>query len=789
MNGTRFFKFNLFLFVLTFTMILGGPAWAKVFYVINLNDSGAGSLRDAMIKANVSAGIDQVYFLVSGTIKVNSPLPSVTSPLRFNSSNPCSNVKTIQLLGNNLPTGLDFQSGSNGSWVRGMAIGGFGTGISLNGVNGFTMDCTYVGTNVNGLSPVPNGVGVSIKVMSQNIDIGLDLSRKNIITGNQAFDLVMESGTQDVRVQGNYIGVGRQSIPIGALNQAGIYVFQSNNVSIGGSFNAKSNVISNHETGILLVDSSGISIDGNFIGTNFGGFSAAPNAKGIVLKDGSAGVDIGHNVATRNIISGNLSKDIVMEFETQDVRVKSNYIGVDVNGVALGQTNDAGIDLSGANNVVIGGVLGAEGNLIANHKVDVSLKDTHDISVFGNYIGIGSNGLAIGPLNQKGIHIESSQDLSIGEKFGVSGNVISNHESGVFITGSNGVVMLGNLIGTNPAGDVAVKNIEGVVVSASANIGFGATPEFKNIIAGNEQVDVLVNEQTHNVTFQNNHIGVGVNGVAINPMNEAGISLYSAQDVVIGGAVGLGNVISNHKFGVYAESSSRVNMYGNFIGSNPDGTSAVPNLKGVLFASVLDSNIGSDWAHRNVIAFNQGPGVALNQTSQNVQILSNSMFNNQVPGVDMSNFFNHTPSIDLNIDGISPHDMDDLDGGANHTLNYVRIRSLQLINNGTSLKLQYKLEINTAEATEAKIQFFANPSYVNSLQGQLLIGEATLPAIKSFADIIVPLNGVVDPVLIKRVSASTTVNNIGTSEFTAAANVTVVAPTSGTTTQQWSPVP
>ncbi len=68
----------LTLLALTFSAIGVTPARAATFTVTNLNNSGAGSLRQAITDANAAAGADTITFSVSGTILLDSTLPHIT---------------------------------------------------------------------------------------------------------------------------------------------------------------------------------------------------------------------------------------------------------------------------------------------------------------------------------------------------------------------------------------------------------------------------------------------------------------------------------------------------------------------------------------------------------------------------------------------------------------------------------------------------------------------------------------------------------------------------------------
>ena len=68
----------LSLLALTFSATGVTPAHAAAFTVTNLDDSGPGSLRQAITDANAEAGPDTITFNISGTITLASTLPLIT---------------------------------------------------------------------------------------------------------------------------------------------------------------------------------------------------------------------------------------------------------------------------------------------------------------------------------------------------------------------------------------------------------------------------------------------------------------------------------------------------------------------------------------------------------------------------------------------------------------------------------------------------------------------------------------------------------------------------------------
>jgi len=112
-------------------LTLAGPAasvaQAASYVVNNLNDSGTGSLRQAILDANAAAGADTITFNVSGTILLLSSLPDITDTAGLT----IDGQKSITLSGNNAVRVMIVNSGA-ALTLRNLTITG-GNGNFFNG--------------------------------------------------------------------------------------------------------------------------------------------------------------------------------------------------------------------------------------------------------------------------------------------------------------------------------------------------------------------------------------------------------------------------------------------------------------------------------------------------------------------------------------------------------------------------------------------------------------------------------------------------------------------------------
>jgi hypothetical protein len=169
--------------------VLAIAAQANVFNVTSANDSGAGSLRQAILDANSHSGADTIFFSIGAggakTITLVSELPLITDPVTIDAtSQPAYAGKPlIELNGNGaVADGLKIMGG--GSTVEGLVIDRFtDSGIILFIKGNNTIVKNYIGVSADGLIDQGNGnSGISIEQGSSNNVIGgLSAGTRNVI--------------------------------------------------------------------------------------------------------------------------------------------------------------------------------------------------------------------------------------------------------------------------------------------------------------------------------------------------------------------------------------------------------------------------------------------------------------------------------------------------------------------------------------------------------------------------------------------------------------------------------
>ncbi|HKD18734.1 MAG TPA: right-handed parallel beta-helix repeat-containing protein, partial [Thermoanaerobaculia bacterium] len=366
---------------------------AATYTVINTNDSGPGSLRQAILDANANPGLDTIAFNISGsgvqTITPGTALPTISDPVTIDGftqpgSQPNSNgprlgdnsVHLIEISGASLTTdGLILGSGSDGSTIRGLVLNHWsGRDITLSSGSN-TIAGNFLGTDATGTNGAASNEGVFVFTTSSSNNTigGVTPADRNLISGHMSLGIDVYVSTM-LTIQGNFIGTdatGTLAIP----NNLGIDANPGNTI-IGGTDSGAGNLISGNATqGVNLTDTTVALVQGNLIGTDVTGTKAIPNLSGQgLLLYNAAGVTVGGSVpGARNVISGNAGSGITVDNGSGNV-IQGNFIGTDITGtLPLGNALIpgavyGGVLLDGASNVLIGGGNPGEGNVIAFNR-------------------------------------------------------------------------------------------------------------------------------------------------------------------------------------------------------------------------------------------------------------------------------------------------------------------------------------------------------------------------------------------------------------------------------------
>jgi titin len=200
------------------------------------------------------------------------------------------------------------------------------------------------------------------------------------------------------------------------------------NNALGGTSGTARNVISgNNGSGVFLTDAdtSGNSIQGNFIGPDATGASAVPNGyEGIYIVGGASGNFIGGTSAgAGNVISGNTLRGIyAYGTNTSGNLIQGNFIGTQADGTnALGNGWDGVVFFDGASSNVVG--LAASGSGAGN-KIAFN-------GFTGVYVGSDNNDMSVGN-TLRGNNIFSNNYIGINLAGGTEDGfgVTANHSGG-----------------------------------------------------------------------------------------------------------------------------------------------------------------------------------------------------------------------------------------------------------------------------------------------------------------------------------------------------------------------
>ena len=356
-------------------------------YVTNTNNTGDGSLREAINCSNEKPGKDAIKFAIVGTgpfvIKPLTALPVISDSVfidGFSQSGTDVYDIVIEGSGTNVSSAFVLKDKLSNVKVSGLTIRNFNTGVDLNSntfnntieQNRFTNNTTAgviinIGANKNAIRNnefTGGGSGVQLASAAQyntielnaiaNAVSGIEFKggsnntvRSNIISGSSKIGILMENASSNILVS-NTIGTTLKS-------------------------------------GILLgLGANGNTIDANYIGVTAAGVIRANQENGIYIAPNVLNTTISNNTVAGNALNG-------IYAEGKNTRIVNNYIGTNAAGSALPNGTN-GIQAT-ADSIKVAG------NSIAN-QTQYGMLIGNNSSVIGNtVVNNVSGGIYVGGIN------------------------------------------------------------------------------------------------------------------------------------------------------------------------------------------------------------------------------------------------------------------------------------------------------------------------------------------------------------------------------------------------------
>ena len=462
-----------------------------------------------------------------------------------------------------------------GNLISGNALDGISVANVLAAPGqGTTIAGNLIGCDLSGGLALGNGGdGILLDTVTYHVVGGTTPAARNIIAASgQAGIEIQGSGSYSNLIAGNLIGTtAGGDAALG--NAIGVNLNGASFNTIGGTIPGAGNLISGNTTSqgagvgvqILGTGATGNLVEGNFIGTNFGGTRPLANNTGVLISDASGNLVGGSAAGAGNLISGNATSagdGAGVEITGQNAAnnlVLGNLIGTDASGsrvLVAGQSN-VGILISntGGNNQVGGATAGA-GNVVSGMQVGVYLfaaqsqfNPTAGSVVAGNKIGTDATGQhALG--NNVGIYINGVPGNTIGGATAAARNLVSGNQTGIYVLGTTatGNLIQGNYVGLRADGKTALGNHIGIFLDqASQNTITG------NLIAGNlvaqgaGSTGIYFFNGAANNTVTNNTIGTNASGQSNRSlaMGEYGVLLYNAANNAIAKSRGTNRIVGS----------------------------------------------------------------------------------------------------------------------------------------------------------------------------------------------------------------------------------------------------
>jgi CSLREA domain-containing protein len=725
----------------------------------------------------------------------------------------------------NVNDGILIRNSAHDNVIGGTSVGA-GNLISGNSRSGILLavnatanriEGNFIGTDITGTAALANGTAASGTTNNNGVETdatasgntigGTNGAAQNVISGNAKTGVWLNS--QNNTVRGNLIGVNKDGAAALPNQEFGI-------TTMGGSNSLIGNVISGNGQGGISLYSNNNTVQGNFIGTDATGTLNLKNTVAGIDVGGSSNTIGGTSAGQANIIAfnGNNSSAPGIGVQTSAVgnRINGNRIfsnaglGIDLlpGGVTANDTGDAD---NGANKLQNFPVLSAaqfwSGSLNISGTFNSSASQSYRIEFFDN-TACHSSGYGQGETYLGFTNVTTNGTGNATINTSIPANIPAGHAITATATDPQG-----NTSEFSACQNVTIQPPATITVNSAADPGNGVCDATEctlreaitdanllpdtntitfNITADNKTIQPVTPLPQLNTpmiidgTTQPGYNGkplIVLDGAATQPQLPANgqgqhIDLIGINMVGCTGCVVRGLNIRNFGYGGVGILNGGSNVVqGNTIGTDATGTTAAPNLYGVIITNSNGNQIGGQTAGLgNVISGNDNDGVNIYGSSFNnhiegnrigtnaagtallgnkdkgikIELSSNTLISgntiagngNPITGktagvyikaagtgnnlVNNRIYSNVGLGIDLTAsgqqidppDGVTPNDLGDGDGGPNNLQNYPVLTSAFVDASGITI---YGT-LNSATFADFQLEFFASPTCDPSGNGE-----------------------------------------------------------------------
>jgi len=386
------------------------PASAATFTVTNAGDSGPGTLRRQIERANANPGPDTIEFswmLIGATISPRTSLPTITDAETMVDARIMDDAAPdVHIDGGSLAPGevTVVSVAAADCTIRGLTLSNCpDAAIKAIGAPRCRIHDCYIGLDPGGAAAPSGRFDIELWGSPDSEVGGGNRWTRNVLAGGapdspSTSDAGIFCAYSDgVRIHGNTFGLtpnGRAAVGQG---NTGISLLGCENVVVGGTDYEDGNVFGGLRTGLTMVTTNNSRVQGNWFGLGTDGNQGLDIEDDCVYLNACTGnLFGGTSAAARNVFAGNAQYGIrCVGAGTSGNKIRGNHFGLNANGTRQRRLVYGVLIASGAGYQWVGGSTAETGNCFAaRFPVRFGLGAGAGSTIQNNRLGLRADGTA-----------------------------------------------------------------------------------------------------------------------------------------------------------------------------------------------------------------------------------------------------------------------------------------------------------------------------------------------------------------------------------------------------------